>query len=133
VRVVEAAQLLAAETAPGRGTVLIDVRAPERFRGEQEPIDPVAGHIPGAVNRFWQQNLVEPNGRFKPAGQLRDELAALVGKRPPAAVVAQCGSGVTGCHLLLALEIAGLPGAALYAGSWSEWIADPSRPVATGA
>lgn len=132
VRVVEASELLAgvASRSPG-DTVLVDVRAPERFRGEQEPIDPVAGHIPGAVNRFWQQNL-DADGRFKSAAQLRSELAPIIGSRSPSAVVAQCGSGVTGCHLLLSMEIAGLSGAALYAGSWSEWIADPSRPIALG-
>jgi thiosulfate/3-mercaptopyruvate sulfurtransferase len=109
---------------------LLDARAVERYAGEQEPIDPVAGHIPGAVNRFWQSNLAE--GRFKPAAQLRAEFDALLAGRSAAGVVHQCGSGVTSCHNLLAMEIAGLPGSQLYAGSWSEWIADPARPVARG-
>jgi len=113
-----------------RSALLVDARAPERYEGRLEPIDPVAGHIPGAVNRFWQANLAD--GRFKPAAQLRGEYEQLLAGRSPAQVVAQCGSGVTACHHLLAMHVAGLPGARLYAGSWSEWIADPSRPVATG-
>lgn len=112
--------------------LLLDARLPERYRGEQEPIDPVAGHIPGALNRPWTQNL-GADQRFKPAAALRDEYAALLRERPPAAVTHQCGSGVTACHNVLAMTVAGLPGAALYAGSWSEWIADPARPVARGA
>ena len=91
----------------------------------------MAGHIPGAVNRFWPANLAD--GRFKPAGQLRAEYEQLLAGRAPEQLVAQCGSGIAACHHLLAMHIAGLPGARLYAGSWSEWIADPSRPVATGA
>jgi thiosulfate/3-mercaptopyruvate sulfurtransferase len=110
--------------------LLVDARAPERFEGRVEPIDPVAGHIPGAVNRFWQANLAD--GRFKPADQLRAEYESLLADRAPAQMVAQCGSGVTACHHLLAMHIAGLHEARLYAGSWSEWIADSSRPVATG-
>jgi thiosulfate/3-mercaptopyruvate sulfurtransferase len=109
---------------------VLDARAPDRFRGENETLDPVGGHIPGAANRFFKDNLL-PDGRFKPAAQLRAELGALVAE--PASAVMQCGSGVTACHNLLALEVAGLPGAALYPGSWSEWCADPARPVATGA
>lgn len=112
------------------GTLLVDARAPERYAGTVEPIDPVAGHIPGAVNRCWQHNLQD--GRFKPAGALRAEFDALLAGLPAAAVIHQCGSGVTAAHNALAMEIAGLPGAALYAGSWSEWIRDPARPVATG-
>jgi thiosulfate/3-mercaptopyruvate sulfurtransferase len=112
--------------------MVIDARAPERYRGDVEPLDPVAGHIPGAVNRPWQSNLRE-DGRFKPAPVLRAEFEPLLGGRPPAAVVNQCGSGVTACHNLLAMEHAGLGGATLYGGSWSEWVADPLRPVATGA
>lgn len=132
VNTVDAQQLqLALKRGANAPVLLVDVRAPERFRGEQEPIDPVAGHIPGAVNRFWQMNL-GPDGRFKAPEVLRAELSALLGRRRPDAVVAQCGSGVTGCHLLLAMEVAGMPGAALYPGSWSEWIADPQRPIATG-
>lgn len=115
-------------------TLALDARAPERYRGEVEPIDPVAGHIPGAVNRFWQANLADPAaGTFKSARQLRIEFNALLAGRSPQQVIAHCGSGVTACHHLLAMEHAGLPGAALYAGSWSEWIANHSRPVATGA
>jgi thiosulfate/3-mercaptopyruvate sulfurtransferase len=114
-----------------RSALLVDARAPERYEGRVEPLDPVAGHIPGAVNRFWQMNLAD--GRFKPAAQLRAEYDALLAGRSPEQVVTQCGSGVTACHHLLAMHIAGLPGGRLYAGSWSEWVADPSRPVATGA
>lgn len=110
---------------------LIDARAPERFRGDVEPLDPVAGHIPGALNRPFTQNLGS-NGRFKPAARLREEFAPLLAGRPAAEVVHQCGSGVTACHNLLAMEAAGLSGAALYPGSWSEWCADPARPVAKG-
>jgi len=110
--------------------VLIDARAPERYRGELEPIDPVAGHIPGALNRFHQENL-KPDGTFKPARQLKREFRALLGETPPEKVVFYCGSGVTSCHHLLAMEIAGLSGARLYAGSWSEWIRNPAHPVAT--
>ena len=115
-----------------RSRLLVDARMPERYRGEQEPIDPVAGHIPGAVNRPWQQNLTADQ-RFRPAAELRGEFDALAGSLPPSALMHQCGSGVTSCHNLLAMEIAGLPGSVLYSGSWSEWIADPARPVATGA
>ncbi|WBS03879.1 sulfurtransferase [Pseudoduganella sp. SL102] len=109
---------------------VVDARASDRFRGENETIDPVGGHIPGAKNRFFKDNLA-PDGKFKPAAQLKDEFAPLFAS--PAAAVMQCGSGVTACHNLLALEVAGLPGAALYPGSWSEWCAAPERPVATGA
>ena len=108
---------------------VIDARAAERFRGEVEPLDPVAGHIPGALNRFFKDNL-QPDGRFKPAATLRSEWAGLAAD--PAQVVHQCGSGVTACHNLLAMEHAGLAGSALYPGSWSEWCADPARPVARG-
>lgn len=109
---------------------LFDARAPERFRGEVEPIDPVAGHVPGALNRPFAANLRD--GRFKPADELRAELSALLGDRHAADSVLMCGSGVTACHLLLAFEHAGLRGARVYPGSWSGWIADPSRPVARG-
>lgn len=108
--------------------LLVDARAADRFRGENETIDPVGGHIPGAVNRFFQLNL-GPDGRFKPPAQLREEFAALLGAVPPAQVVHHCGSGVTACHNLLAMAHAGLPGSRLYAGSWSAWVADPDRPV----
>ncbi len=116
---------------PARSLLLIDARGPERFRGEAEPLDPVAGHIPGATNRPASQNL-NADGTFKPAATLRAEFAALVGVRSLATVVHQCGSGVTACHNHLAMEMAGLPGSLVYPGSWSEWVADPARPVATG-
>jgi thiosulfate/3-mercaptopyruvate sulfurtransferase len=111
---------------------LVDARVPARFRGEQEPIDPVAGRIPGALNRFCTENL-QPDGSFKTPEQLEAEYKRLLGDRPPAEVVNYCGSGVAACHNLLAMEIAGLRGAKLYAGSWSEWIADPRRPRASGS
>ena len=124
---VDADQLLA---RLGR-TPLLDARAAERFRGEVEPLDARAGHIPGARNRFFKDNL-DASGRFKPAATLRAEFAPLVGASNATEVVHQCGSGVTACHNLLAMEVAGLGGSALYAGSWSEWSSDPGRPVATG-
>lgn len=108
-------------------SVLVDARAPDRFHGENETIDPVGGHIPGAKNRFFKDNL-QSDGRFKSATQLRDEWLPLIADG--AQGIMQCGSGVTACHNLLALDIAGLPGAALYPGSWSEWCADSSRPMA---
>jgi len=108
--------------------LIVDARAPERFRGEVEPLDPVAGHVPGAVNRFFGDNM-DAAGRFKPAQRLREQFSALLGTRPPAAVIHMCGSGVTACHNTLAMEIAGLPGSRLYGGSWSEWCSDPARPV----
>jgi thiosulfate/3-mercaptopyruvate sulfurtransferase len=110
---------------------LIDARAPERFRGEVEPFDKQAGHIPGARNRWFKDNL-GPDGRFKPAAALRAEFDALLGGAAPATVMHQCGSGVNACHNLLAMEAAGLPGSRLYPGSWSEWSSDPARPVAVG-
>lgn len=110
---------------------LIDARAPERFRGEVEPLDPQAGHIPGALNRFFKDNL-GADGRFKPVDQLRREFAPLLGKQDAAHVVHQCGSGVTACHNLIAMEHAGLTGSKLYPGSWSEWSSDRTRPVALG-
>ncbi len=116
------------------GDVLIDARAAERYRGEVEPIDRVAGHVPGAINRPYAMNL--DAGRFKPAARLAEEFAALLaGHAPqqvmPQQVIAMCGSGVTACHHLLAMTHAGLPGARLFTGSWSGWIEDPARPVAT--
>jgi thiosulfate/3-mercaptopyruvate sulfurtransferase len=111
----------------GRVTVL-DARAGERFRGDTEPFDPVAGHIPGARNRFHKDNL-QPDGRFRSAPELR---AAFAPFGEPTSCVHQCGSGVTACHNLLAMEHAGLTGSALYPGSWSEWCADPARPIARG-
>jgi thiosulfate/3-mercaptopyruvate sulfurtransferase len=113
-------------------TLIIDARALQRFRGEIEPIDPVAGHIPGAVNRFHVDNLSQ-SGTLKSAEILKNEFAALLHGRSPENVIVYCGSGVTSCHHLLAMEIAGLPGARLYVGSWSEWIRDPAHPVAIGA
>lgn len=108
---------------------LIDARSPDRYRGENETIDPVGGHIPGAVNRFFRENL-QADGRFKPAAALRAEWLAVLAGAAPEQVVHQCGSGVSACHNMLAMEIAGLPGSRLYAGSWSEWCADCRRPVA---
>ena len=111
--------------------LVLDARAPDRFRGENETLDKVGGHIPGARNRFFKDNLA-PDGRFKKPGALRAEFEAATGNQPATAVVHQCGSGVTACHNLLAMEVAGLQGAALYPGSWSEWSAQPGAPVATG-
>ena len=111
--------------------LLLDARAPARFRGEQEPIDPVAGRIPGAKNRFSNDNL-GAQGIFKKPQLLRDEFRAVLGDRAPEEVVSYCGSGVAACHNLLAMELAGLRGGKLYAGSWSEWIADPARPREKG-
>ncbi|MBK7015342.1 MAG: sulfurtransferase [Sulfuritalea sp.] len=125
---VSTAQVLADLNAPSM--LILDARSPERFRGENETLDPVGGHIPGAVNRFYFDNLDDAGCYFKPAGELRAEFDAILGGRPASAVVQQCGSGVTACHNLLAMELAGLPGSRLYPGSWSEWCADPSRPVA---
>ena len=110
---------------------LIDARAGERFRGEVEPLDAQAGHIPGASHRFFKDNL-NADGCFKPAAQLRAEFETLLGLDAADRTVHQCGSGVTACHNLLAMEHAGLSGSALYPGSWSEWSADPQRPVARG-
>ena len=110
---------------------LLDARALPRFRGEVEPLDPVAGHIPGAQCAVFTDNL-DADGRFLPAEQLRARFDALRGTRPVESLVAYCGSGVTACHNLFALSLAGYPLAPLYAGSWSEWITDPARPVATG-
>jgi thiosulfate/3-mercaptopyruvate sulfurtransferase len=111
---------------------LVDARAAERYAGVIEPIDAVAGHIAGAVNHPFTSNL-GPEGRFLPAAELRRRWQERLAGREPRAVAAMCGSGVTACHNLLSLEVAGLRGAKLYAGSWSEWIRDPSRPVARGA
>lgn len=112
--------------------LILDARSPERFRGENETLDPVGGHIPGAVNRFYFDNLDDDGCFFKPVAELRAEFAELLGGRPAVQVVQQCGSGVTACHNLLAMELAGLSGSRLYPGSWSEWCADAARPVASG-
>lgn len=110
---------------------VLDARGAPRFRGEVEPLDPVAGHIPGALNRPFTANI-GPDGRFKSPEQLRAEFQALLGTRDPAGVVHHCGSGVSAVPNILAMEIAGLRGSALFAGSWSEWCSDPQRPVAQG-
>jgi len=112
--------------------VLLDARNEERFRGENETLDPVGGHIPGAINRCYARNLSD-DGFFKPAGNLRREFDERLGGQDPRDVVQQCGSGVTACHNLLAMEVAGLTGSRLYPGSWSEWCSDPLRPIAKGS
>ena len=114
------------------GNLLVDARGAERFAGRNETLDPVAGHVPGARNRPFLDNL-GADGRFLPADVLRQQFTTLLGSANASSVVAMCGSGVTACHNLLALEHAGFSGARLYAGSWSEWIRDPRRPVATGS
>jgi thiosulfate/3-mercaptopyruvate sulfurtransferase len=111
---------------------LVDARAPERFRGDSEPIDKVGGHIPGAVNHFFQWNLAE-DGTFRSPEQLRERVRESIGDAPADRVVCYCGSGVTACHNLLALEHAGVTGARLYPGSWSEWSSDPARAVEKGS
>lgn len=108
---------------------VLDARAAERYRGDVEPMDPVAGHIPDALNRSHLNNLGE-QGRFKPADQLRQEFQDLLGAISAEMVVHQCGSGITACHNLFAMELAGLSGSSIYPGSWSEWVSDASRPVA---
>jgi thiosulfate/3-mercaptopyruvate sulfurtransferase len=111
--------------------LLLDARASQRFRGEVEPLDTRAGHIPGSLNRPFGANL-RMNGQFKDREALRDEFLGLVGERDPRSVLHSCGSGVTACHNLFAMELAGLEGSRLYPGSWSEWIRDPGRPIETG-
>jgi thiosulfate/3-mercaptopyruvate sulfurtransferase len=129
VPAVEVAAVAAGLSSPSM--LLVDARGRERFRGDVEPIDKVAGHIPGAINRPYTDNMTA-DGRFKPAAELRADFAALIGSRAPSTIVHTCGSGVTACHNLLAMEHAGFGGARLYAGSWSEWSADPARPIARG-
>ncbi len=124
--VVTADEVLANIASPE--LVVVDARGPDRFRGENETIDPVGGHIPGARNRFFRDNL-DADGRFRPAAELRREFLELFAGTPPDKTVMQCGSGVSACHNLIALELAGLTGARLYAGSWSEWCSDSARPV----
>ena len=126
--VVAAADLPGLQTS---GSLLVDARAAPRYRGEQEPIDPIAGHVPGAVNRPASVN-VETDGRFRAPDALRRELTEVLGGRPASDLIAMCGSGVAACQLLLALDVAGLEAGKLYAGSWSEWIRDPERPIAKG-
>ncbi len=111
---------------------LVDSRDPARYRGETEPLDKAAGHIPGAINRFWKDNLAA-DGHFKPASRLATEITGMLGAVPPQEAVFYCGSGVTACHNLLAVAHAGLLPSKLYAGSWSDWCSVPERPVATGA
>lgn len=129
----DASRLLDAEQLQvhlAAGGMLVDARATERFRGEVEPIDPVAGHVPGARNRPYSENLRD--GRFKPVHELADEFVALLEGHEPRDVAVMCGSGVTACHHLLAMAHAGLHGAKLFTGSWSGWIEDPARPVERG-
>jgi thiosulfate/3-mercaptopyruvate sulfurtransferase len=116
--------------ADGR-TLLVDARGPDRFEGRSETIDPVAGHIPGAMNRFYKSNLGS-DGTMQSAAALRTAFTELLDGRAPGEAVMYCGSGVSACHNLLAMEHAGLPGSPLYSGSWSEWSSDSSRPVETG-
>lgn len=118
------------QTCLDAGSLLVDARGAERFRGEVEPLDRVAGHVPGALNRPYPQNLSE--GRFKSKETLAEEFRRLLRGRDPHEMVAMCGSGVTACHHLLAMAHAGLDGAKLFTGSWSGWISDPNRPVAKG-
>jgi thiosulfate/3-mercaptopyruvate sulfurtransferase len=127
--VVTAAEVL--EALQDRRRLVVDARAPERFAGLIEPIDPVAGHVPGAINHPFTANLRE-DGRFLAQPELARRWRERLGSTASADVIAMCGSGVTACHDLLALEVAGFPGAKLYAGSWSEWIRDPKRPIARG-
>ena len=120
-----------AAVAHGASGLLLDARAAPRYRGEVEPLDRVGGHVPGALNRPFADNL-DPDGHFKSTAQLRDEFTAALAGTEPAHVVHMCGSGVTACHNLLAMEHAGMHGSRLYAPSWSGWVSDPARPVATG-
>jgi thiosulfate/3-mercaptopyruvate sulfurtransferase len=107
---------------------VLDARSNDRFHGQNETLDPVAGHIPGALNRFFKDNL-KADGTFKDSDVLLNEFKSLLGQTSSEKIVHQCGSGITACHNMFAMELAGLPGSSIYAGSWSEWSADPSRPV----
>jgi len=131
----ELAQLVDAQAVASQlgspAQTLVDARAAARFQGESEPVDPVAGHIPGALNRPFGENLL-PNGKFKSAAQLKVEFLSLLGARDPSTVVHYCGSGVSALTNLIAMEIAGLGRTALYAGSWSDWCRNPQRPVGKG-
>ena len=120
-----------AASLPRHDLLLLDARAAERYRGDAEPIDPVAGHIPGALNRPYARNL-GPDATFRSARELRIEFEAMLHGRSPADLVHYCGSGVTSCHNVLAMSVAGYPLTRLYPGSWSEWCADPNRPIAKG-
>jgi len=128
-QVVSAEDVLRAMRDPAQ--LIIDARPERRFTGEYEPLDPVAGHIPSSINWSFEENL-DLDGTYLPPEALRENYQALLKGRAPWQVIHTCGSGVTACHNLLAMEIAGLPGSRLYAGSWSDWITDPARPVATG-
>ncbi len=121
----------AVTAALARGERVVDLRGAERFRGEVEPLDTIAGHVPGAVNLPFPQNL-DADGRFRAPAEIAEMWRARTGAAPGHAPICMCGSGVTACQGLLALEIAGIRGGRLYAGSWSEWIRDPARPVARG-
>jgi thiosulfate/3-mercaptopyruvate sulfurtransferase len=125
------ANVVDVERAVAEGFLVMDARAEERFTGEMEPLDRVAGHVPGARNAPYDDNL-DLSGEFSSDEALREHYGALLGRTAPAKVIHMCGSGVTACHNILAMEHAGLRGARLYAGSWSEWITDPNRPIATG-
>jgi thiosulfate/3-mercaptopyruvate sulfurtransferase len=120
-----------ASSLPRHTLVLVDARAAERYRGDTEPIDPVAGHIPGALNRPYSRNL-QPDATFRRAAELRSEFESMLHGRAVSDVVHYCGSGVSACHNVLAMAIAGYPLTRIYPGSWSEWVADRERPVATG-
>ncbi len=131
----EASQIVGADevlrASQSGEALIIDARPERRFSGEFEPLDPVAGHIPGAINWPFDENL-DIDGTLLPPEALRENFQALLKGRAPWQVIHSCGSGVTACHNLLAMEVAGLSGSRLYPGSWSEWIRDPSRPIATG-
>jgi thiosulfate/3-mercaptopyruvate sulfurtransferase len=124
-------QMVLDHAALAHGGQVLDARAAQRYRGDVEPLDRVGGHVPGALNRPFADNLAS-DGRFKPPAQLREEFSAVLGSTAPGQVVHMCGSGVTACHNLLAMEHAGLQGSRLYAPSWSGWVSNPARPVAKG-